>query len=525
MLLPFIETLISDSTAICRGRLRELFLLDLQTRFESSNATDWTTRIFALENIPFWYLSSEGGPPTIIPAFDFDLIFAAALARAAIYDSATLECNRFSRMRSLLLIAAWLLLRASCIARSVEAVNASHIILFHIINNQLWGETDGSYLQGVFPCAELGLHCELLSSDPMLSFRNGSTRPLPTRKRIELQYPLHAKKLDTKIVAESPFTIILSKFALHREERGSWPPITVTLYNIHTWKAISYSPYKPDILNLPTDYQIVESEESFGRFGHLFHRSFRFFDANSTTSPYATIQRTYMPHFNESELYPLRSHANLVPAAAYVASTCHDRKILDDLSRDQIVDALRKNGLRVDGLGPCRYSSSSNISYEQNPPMAQTSHPLRNKPPIRLTRGAIEKETLKLKQDVLSQYMFYLAFENTIEEGYVTEKVYDGLIAGTVPVYLGAAADLKAMFAVDAAIIYVDDFLNKGDPSSGQNRWKALAEYLISLIDDPVAYEKHRSWRNNFHSSYLSPLLRKSWPCRLCEWTHTHAKL
>ena len=30
-----------------------------------------------------------------------------------------------------------------------------------------------------------------------------------------------------------------------------------------------------------------------------------------------------------------------------------------------------------------------------------------------------------------SRYRFYLAFENTNEEGYVTEKVYDALDAGT----------------------------------------------------------------------------------------------
>jgi hypothetical protein len=385
--------------------------------------------------------------------------------------------------------------------------NASHIVIFHIIDNSLWGETDGSYLQGIFPCEDYQLHCQLISSNPII--HNHSSSP---RDSVTLKYPLHPRKPETNIVTESPFTIILDKFALHEQEQSirgsrslsSRPPITAALYNIHTWKTVAYSPYKPDILNLPTDYQIVESEESFGRFGHLFHRSFRFFDANSTTSPHATIQRTYMPHFNTSDFLPYREHASLIPAAAYVASTCHERRIMDGLSRDQIVDQLRSYGLRVDGLGSCRHT----------PPSSSSSN--HSQAPITLRRGVNEKESLQLKQQALSQYMFYLAFENTIEAGYVTEKVVDGLYAGTLPIYLGATADLKVMLPIDDAIIYVDDF-----PRT--NRWQALADYLRSLIENSHVYEKHRQWRKSFQVSYLSPLLRKSWPCRLCEWIHLRA--
>lgn len=36
------------------------------------------------------------------------------------------------------------------------------------------------------------------------------------------------------------------------------------------------------------------------------------------------------------------------------------------------------------------------------------------------------------------QYKFVLAFENSILDDYVTEKLYDPLIAGVVPIYFGA---------------------------------------------------------------------------------------
>lgn len=41
------------------------------------------------------------------------------------------------------------------------------------------------------------------------------------------------------------------------------------------------------------------------------------------------------------------------------------------------------------------------------------------------------------KTDTLSRYKFTLCFENAIFPGYLTEKIFDALMAGSVPVYLG----------------------------------------------------------------------------------------
>jgi hypothetical protein len=58
-----------------------------------------------------------------------------------------------------------------------------------------------------------------------------------------------------------------------------------------------------------------------------------------------------------------------------------------------------------------------------------------------------------VKAEVLSRYAFALAFENMRLEGWITEKLFDCLAVGTVPVYLGApdiARHLPADCFVDA---------------------------------------------------------------------------
>ena len=51
----------------------------------------------------------------------------------------------------------------------------------------------------------------------------------------------------------------------------------------------------------------------------------------------------------------------------------------------------------------------------------------------RAWRGAVAS-----KLDTLSGYTFAICFENMVMEGWVTEKIFDCLVAGVIPVYLGA---------------------------------------------------------------------------------------
>ncbi len=50
----------------------------------------------------------------------------------------------------------------------------------------------------------------------------------------------------------------------------------------------------------------------------------------------------------------------------------------------------------------------------------------------------VYKGPCKSKHETLSQYMFSMCFENMAMDGYITEKLFDCLYAGTIPIYLGA---------------------------------------------------------------------------------------
>lgn len=66
--------------------------------------------------------------------------------------------------------------------------------------------------------------------------------------------------------------------------------------------------------------------------------------------------------------------------------------------------------------------------------------------------GEGQEATFASKRKFLSKYKFTIAFENTSYPGYITEKLYDPIIASSVPIYFGDP-DIEIDFNPDAFII------------------------------------------------------------------------
>ena len=108
----------------------------------------------------------------------------------------------------------------------------------------------------------------------------------------------------------------------------------------------------------------------------------------------------------------------------------------------------------------------------------------------------------------IARYRFTLAFENSITRDYVTEKFFDPLIAGSVPVYLGAPN--VAVFAPgEHCYIDVADFAGP----------RHLAEYLASLGRQEAHYQAYLRWKHQpLRPGFLAMVERQRHRplCRLC---------
>jgi hypothetical protein len=104
------------------------------------------------------------------------------------------------------------------------------------------------------------------------------------------------------------------------------------------------------------------------------------------------------------------------------------------------------------------------------------------------------------------QYMFYLAFENSFCQDYRTEKVWNPLSNGLVPITMGGSNYSK--------YLPPNSFINVRDFESP----KELADRLKYLRDHPDVYMTYLDWRKDY---YIRPGLRSIGFCQLCEILHT----
>jgi hypothetical protein len=96
---------------------------------------------------------------------------------------------------------------------------------------------------------------------------------------------------------------------------------------------------------------------------------------------------------------------------------------------------------------------------------------------------------------VIGRYYFYLALENSIAPDYVTEKIFDALLAGTVPIYRGAPNCRELV--PEGSFIDATTF----------NGPKSLADYLHHLVENPTDYAAYFAWR---HKPLSPSLLEKT---------------
>jgi hypothetical protein len=201
----------------------------------------------------------------------------------------------------------------------------------------------------------------------------------------------------------------LTDLTMKLEEDMTSPPLlTLSMYNIHSLSE-KYRVLHPLPCFISTNISLYSTQESTFRYREEFRVAQHNFDAYSSTHPQSNIQRVYESAILwEEGLLPLQNFSSLIKGGAYVASDCH-KKDGANSHRDLIASQLREFGVRIDGLGKCLHTK--NI-------------------PEGVSLPKTKDRNLQIKRQAINRYAFTLAFENSIEDGYVTEKVFDALMAG-----------------------------------------------------------------------------------------------
>jgi len=114
------------------------------------------------------------------------------------------------------------------------------------------------------------------------------------------------------------------------------------------------------------------------------------------------------------------------------------------------------------------------------------------------------------KLDILRRYRFNLAYENCIDHDYVTEKWFDCLATGCVPVYLGAPN--------------IADFAPSPDSYVDASRFAdagTLARHLRAVAASPQAYARYFEWKTQPLPAAFTRLFENQeipFLHRLCAW-------
>lgn len=195
------------------------------------------------------------------------------------------------------------------------------------------------------------------------------------------------------------------------------------------------------------------------------------------------------------------------PEAMYVASNCHtrwqgphqppivgaawdamktagrQRKAMRD--RDAFIGELRHAGLVVAAYGAC-LPNRDNLDAR-----CRAEHGRSNRVKL-CTAGAAHD--------------FYLSFENSLYPDYVTEKLYEPLAAGAIPVYMGAP-NVAAFAPAAHSIIVGADFATP----------RALVDYLRCVAANRTLLEYYRGWRGRPRLPTWRRITEVPNLCRVCD--------
>ena len=126
------------------------------------------------------------------------------------------------------------------------------------------------------------------------------------------------------------------------------------------------------------------------------------------------------------------------------------------------------------------------------------------------------REALYENKYIYESYRMVLVMENSIEEGYVTEKLAQALAAGTIPVYFGHHQSVRAIFN-SSSFIDIEDVWRtvngrSSEPSTDEE-WDRVAAFVLQVAKNS-SLSRDYLLKNVFslHKPWLSRKLLQPFP-------------
>lgn len=124
--------------------------------------------------------------------------------------------------------------------------------------------------------------------------------------------------------------------------------------------------------------------------------------------------------------------------------------------------------------------------------------------------GLTTQEAMDGKTSVIAAHPFHFAMESTGKEaGFITEKLFQAFLAGTVPIYFGDSERIRDMVP-EYSFIDASEFDSMED----------LVSYILYIGADVERYMKYHQWRYDAAAGEVFQRLvtqgRLYSPCRLC---------
>ncbi|KAK1326319.1 Glycoprotein 3-alpha-L-fucosyltransferase A [Acorus calamus] len=220
----------------------------------------------------------------------------------------------------------------------------------------------------------------------------------------------------------------------------------------------------------PSTSSVIQSMESSHYYveNNIDHARRSGYDIIMTTSLSSDVPVGYFSWAEYDIMAPMQPKSEKALAAAFI-SNCGGHNF-----RLQALEMLEKLNVAIDSYGNCHRNRDGRVD----------------------------------KVKALKHYKFSLAFENSNEEDYVTEKYFQSLVAGSVPVVIGAP-NIQEFAPSPGSILHIRNL----------SAIASVARTMKRLASDPAAYNQTVRWKYEGPSDSFKALIDMAAvhsSCRLC---------